>query len=65
MDRILHDEEKLMCVLSERVIKKKHHVSYDTVLGMENAFAKNDQVMIKNLLVVPHKINLNYSRNSI
>lgn len=57
MDKILNDEEKLMCVLSERVIKKKHHVSYDTVLGMENAFAKNDQVMIKNLLVVPHKIN--------
>ena len=25
-------------ILSERVYKKKHHVAYNTVLGMENAF---------------------------
>ena len=28
-------------ILSERKCKKKHHVSYDTVLGLENEFLKN------------------------
>lgn len=33
------ENNKLM-ILSARACKKKHHVSYDTVLGMENAFIK-------------------------
>lgn len=30
---------KKLTILSERRLKKKHHVSYDTTLGMEDAFA--------------------------
>lgn len=46
-----------LCILSERKIRKKHHVSYDTILGMENAFAENAGVKIKELSVLGHKFN--------
>lgn len=37
---------KIIYILSERVCKKKHHVSYDTTLGMENAFVSDDLFQI-------------------
>lgn len=33
-------QDNSIIILSARACRKKHHVSYDTVLGMENAFIK-------------------------
>lgn len=43
--------------LSECKIRKKHYVSYGNVLGMENAFAENVGVKIRELSVLAHKCN--------
>lgn len=43
-------------ILSERGYRKKHHVSYDTVLGMENAFEK-EGAAIRELSPVLHRVN--------
>lgn len=55
-------EGENICILSERNIKKKHHVSYDTILGMENAFDKNKNVEIKCLSVLAHYLNAGLKR---
>ena len=38
-------QDNSIIILSARACRKKHHVSYDTVLGMENAFIKEGAVL--------------------
>ena len=53
-----------LCILSERIIKKKHHVSYNTILGMENAFMSQG-VEIKNISKVSYIINSILKRTGV
>lgn len=39
-------DNKEILILTDRECKKKHHVSYDTVLGMEDAFVKEGASLI-------------------
>ena len=38
-------QDNSIIILSTRACRKKHHVSYDTILGMENAFIKEGAVL--------------------
>ena len=59
-ENLINERERVwggkIVILSERGYKKKHHVSYDTVLGMENAFEKEGAV-VRALSPMLHRIN--------
>jgi hypothetical protein len=46
-----HSNENMnkLYILSDRENKKKHHVSYDTILGMENEFLENESTQLVQL----------------
>lgn len=49
-------EAENLTILSERAYRKRHRVSYDTVLGMENAFAA-EGCKLKRLSALCHYLN--------